>query len=322
MQILNNKKILFIAPEFYDYPKRIKNEMENLGAIVYFVPDQQYDLLDDFLKYFSIYFRGKYSNKILLKNILKISLSIDYVFIIRGGLLSSNVMLFIRENFYKATFISYQWDSMLSNPNFLKIKNYFSKIYSFDRKDSVKYGFLYLPLFFSNRISSLNCIQKNKFDFVFVGNDHGDRYLILEKIFKQVSSKYITYFYLTTSKLGYLIRMFNKNKYPNIKLNKFKFSTLSYEKVMEILNETKCVIDINSSSQEGLTIRTFEALTLNKKLITTNNNIVLEEFYNEKNILVINRENPYIPNDFILSKVQSYNMEKYSITNWLKRMFE
>ena len=35
MEFLKNKKILFIAPIFYDYHKIIKSELESFGAKVY-----------------------------------------------------------------------------------------------------------------------------------------------------------------------------------------------------------------------------------------------------------------------------------------------
>lgn len=59
---------------------------------------------------------------------------------------------------------------------------------------------------------------------------------------------------------------------------------------------------------------------MNKKLITTNASIVNYDFYNKKNILIINRENPQIDISFFSTPYEKINPEiykKYSLSSWI-----
>ena len=53
-----------------------------------------------------------------------------------------------------------------------------------------------------------------------------------------------------------------------------------------IYSNSRCVLDSAQEGQMGLTIRVLEALGAKKKLITTNEDIVNYDFYNEENIYV------------------------------------
>jgi hypothetical protein len=67
----------------------------------------------------------------------------------------------------------------------------------------------------------------------------------------------------------------------------------------EILQASRIIIDIQHPKQTGLTMRTIEMLGLKKKLITTNKDVVDYDFYDEKNIFIIDRKNPQISMDFL-----------------------
>ena len=73
----------------------------------------------------------------------------------------------------------------------------------------------------------------------------------------------------------------------------------------------------------GLTMRTIELLGLQKKIITTNIDIVNYDFYNPVNILIIDRDSPKINKEFFTTPFTPIPQEivsKYIISNWLKRM--
>ena len=92
---------------------------------------------------------------------------------------------------------------------------------------------------------------------------------------------------------------------------------------MQYINE-KCVIDIESPTQNGLTMRTIEMIGLKKKLITTNKDIVNYDFYNPNNILVCDRDNFKIDKSFIETPYEELAKEiyeKYSLKGWLLQIF-
>ena len=85
------------------------------------------------------------------------------------------------------------------------------------------------------------------------------------------------------------------------------------------------VIDINHPSQNGLTNRTLETMASSVKLITTNENVKYYNFYNPNNILIIDRFDINIPDDFFESNFiqidpETYNL--YSIEQFILNIFK
>jgi hypothetical protein len=70
-------------------------------------------------------------------------------------------------------------------------------------------------------------------------------------------------------------------------------------------------------------MRTFETLGMRKKLITTNDDILNYDFYNPSNILVVDRNNPQLSEDFFLGKYvdNSEIISKYHVDQWAINLF-
>lgn len=99
---------------------------------------------------------------------------------------------------------------------------------------------------------------------------------------------------------------------------------MSKSEIRDVFLNSKAVIDIQHPEQTGLTMRSIEMLGLNKKLITTNVDIRNYDFFNGNNIVVINRSNPSVPDDFIDANYIKPNgnvVSKYSIQSWLSSIF-
>ena len=63
-------------------------------------------------------------------------------------------------------------------------------------------------------------------------------------------------------------------------------SKLSYDEVIKRIRRSRCLVDVIQGGSTGLTIKTVEAVMYGRKLLTTNQNVVNEAFYNSQNILV------------------------------------
>ena len=99
---------------------------------------------------------------------------------------------------------------------------------------------------------------------------------------------------------------------------------ISLEEVMNYMECSSILLDIQKENQEGLSFRVFEALGYEKKLITTNKDIVNYDFYNPNNILIIDRENPHIPKTFLntsYSTVSENIIKKYRRESWIQQVF-
>lgn len=104
----------------------------------------------------------------------------------------------------------------------------------------------------------------------------------------------------------------------------FKYYTLKQDEVNDILSKSKVVIDIQMGKQNGLTMRTFETLHLNKKLITSNQNIKQYDFYSSNNILCLEDIKETVDSNFYNETFDLNNKldSKYSIASFVKQLLK
>ncbi|EEX2831637.1 glycosyltransferase, partial [Escherichia coli] len=78
-------------------------------------------------------------------------------------------------------------------------------------------------------------------------------------------------------------------------------------------------IDIHHPSQHGLTMRTIEAVGLNKKIITTNADIKKYDFYDPKDVYVYQSGDSKLPDVFLSTSTTNFkNREMYSLKCWVE----
>ncbi len=121
----------------------------------------------------------------------------------------------------------------------------------------------------------------------------------------------------------YYFKLFD-SKFKKVELQKLSFKSLTINDIVDIYAQSEIVLDINHPSQRGLTMRTFEVLGAKRKLITTNKHIKNYNFYNQNNILVIDREDIDLDFNFFKNSFQEYSKDiydMYSIDGWLQSLF-
>ena len=111
-----------------------------------------------------------------------------------------------------------------------------------------------------------------------------------------------------------------KREFRNTNERDFSFVKMNVKDISHIVDRSKVILDIEHPKQVGLTMRTIEMIGMNKKIITTNKDIVNYDFYDPENILVISRQNPMIPSSFFENDYKPVKKEvydKYDIENWI-----
>lgn len=311
------KRLLLIAPSFYGYGYNIKNHLQNKGFVVSYVDEVPGG---DFF-YISKRFGGSlpqmlmsnYEKRIL--NIVK-KKNIDTVFVIRGFLLPESLFITLRNE--NLSIISYQWDSVRNNPNALMIKKYSDISYSFDPCDSKEYGFLHLPLFYDWQDEDIRIGTPLKSDILFFGSWSYERFKIfeqIENICKQHNLKLKYFLYMPLQ--SYIRRIFHKEKLPLKLISFWKCSRKTY---LRMVLGTSVVFDVPSPTQSGATMRTIEALSLRKKLLTTNSEIVKEKFYCDDNIMLFPAKQDKVYNFLQTPFNEDYQQYLYSIDEWLAKL--
>jgi hypothetical protein len=320
------KRVLFIGIGFYDYEDAIINEFVKQGYEVdYFSETPPNTFL------YRMFQRLKQDKRIkVVKE--KHSLSIveksgknyDLVFIIKGESFSKNAFEILKNKNKNSRFILYLWDSIRRIEGIEAKLDFFDKVFSFDRLDSINTNkLIFNPLFFRNEYSSqnTNSIQKNH--IYHLGWYHSDRLILIQKIAKYCQENNLNYqFILFTGYFSYLIQSFFGGQLKNNKKFLIFKPVSAKENFSNILN-SKVTLDIAHPFQSGLTMRTIELIGAERKLVTTNQDILNYDFYNPNNILIINRNNPVLEKSFFESDYKPIPTEirsSYAIDNWLYRM--
>lgn len=330
MKSFYNKKILFFAPKFFNYEIEIKKKLEELGAQVDFY-DERMDPSN--LDKMIIRLKKNILNKRILNyynNIIDKSIDVEYdfVFFLSPETITKELLKKLKKNQKTAKFIIYMYDSIKNKKNAREILDEFDSHFSFDKNDcEIDSRFKFRPLFYLDAYSKLaENNDDKKYDISFVGTVHSDRYSIIKAIKEQAIKNQlnVNFFMYFPSKVIYLAKkIFDKN-YKDTDIKDFSFNSISKNRVLDIISNSKVILDIQHPKQVGLTMRTIEMLGMKKKLITTNADIKNYDFYNSDNIQIISRDNPVLDFSFIKSNYKEIDKkiyEKYSIGNWLEEIF-
>ena len=153
----------------------------------------------------------------------------------------------------------------------------FDYIFTFDPKDAKKYGFIYSGIPYS-------IISDKKMDTI-----NYDLYLIASAA-DRLDSFLSVYKHVIKNDVSVKYRLTNVKK----KKQEFKDKIIYNKRIpyIDAINEVKqsnCILEILSEGQSGASLRYYEAVCYNKKLLTNNKNVVNLPFYNPEYIHVFEK---------------------------------
>lgn len=341
------KRLLLISPVLYGIEKHINDALQKKGFEVTWIENKilpfDYQSPDAKLRslrrtFYALTFKKEQHIKKQLSTID--NLNFDVLLSINCHVLCSCLIRKLRNRNKNIKTILYLWDST-NKFSCLKTTELFDRVYTFDHDDSKKHNWDYIPNFFIKNEDSQN--KNHKYDLLFVGKFTEHRLKLLDEIIdKQLVSRPFKYYIkllpaYKNSLHSYLLylaikRFREKNKwicdytlnYEAItrKLNHeyLIYKPVSPETVVKKRAQSKVIIDLPFPDQSGYTHNAIAALALGKKLITTNNRIRNEEFYNPDQVKIIDQNNPEVDYSWIKEKgefsIHPY-FEKLEMSNWL-----
>lgn len=328
---LKGKRILFLSVRFFGYQFDIANAFDRLGAEV-------------------DYFDERPSNSVLVKTLIRVERNLlgryldryharimdytadrdyDYIFVLRCETMSAASLERLRRLHPRARLIAYHWDSMRNNKNASRTVGCFDDVYSFDHGDvealpRVKFKALF---FLEDYRQVASSTVERDIDLLFVGTAHSDRYRIIRRVaalFEGLGMRAYTYFFFP-ARLLYIRKKLLDRSFLHTRMSDFHYSPLGKSQVMELFCRSRVIIDLNHPRQTGLTMRCFEVMGAKRKLITTNPHIRDYDFYDPANIMVLDRKDPRLDEEFIRAPYREIPVEvyeKYSIKNWVRSFFD
>lgn len=180
---------------------------------------------------------------------------------------------------------------------YVKLK-LFDIVYTFDKDDALKYNMTHFYTMFSRKF--LPFTQENiMYDAIYIGSDKG-RYKMLSQFKRKCAHSNI------------YVNMLNVTK-EQLEMSSFQSNiSIPYKDSLELVIKSNCIIDlVLDPEQSGLSLRTYEAIAFNKKLITNNKSIKDFPFYNSKYMFYFEKIDD-IDEDFIKERIKvdyGYNDE-------------
>lgn len=325
---LQNKKVLMLAPSFFEYYKSIKACIEKKGAKVDVILE---NFVDKSYLYRFFFIKNEvtkklYTERFYIKEINELEHQYDYILVIRGEAINSSILQLLKEKSPNAIFIMYQWDSVRNNPNCLNIQQYFDTIYTFDPEDAERYNWRYRPLFYIEEDSETS-ISTKEIDFTMVGTLYYKRAELFNRINEYCkTNSYVFFNHIYCPKFVFLLHKYilRDTKYSYMRKSDVKYYSINAKDLYKIYDKSKVLVDYTADDQTGLTMRTIESLGHRCKLITNNKKIMESDIYRYGNIYIYDMNNFNIPIDFIESSYKDLPESMthyYSLSGWVESIF-
>ena len=168
----------------------------------------------------------------------------------------------------------------------------FNKVFSFDASDCSRYGFSRIFSAYSMP-EGMYKDSKMESSVFFIGYGKG-RLELLQNTFKRIGTEISgCRFYITG------VKNTEKEEIQGVTYNE----NMSFYQEQLMAYNTDCIVEVLKEGQQGITLRTCEAVLFNKKLLTNNQSIVDMPFYNSEFMSVFAAPED-IDMDFIKEKME------------------
>ena len=329
-----NKNILFSVDDMLGYKENIEEVLKKKFNVAEYI-EGYFPLKSERTLFFKLLREFSKRNKIIRRYYQKYieryycnlldqykGIKFDYFLVVAGREFSKEFIQELKKRNPNIKCILFVWDRF----KYTTLRNSaeeFDYIFSFDQKDCEKYGFYFRPSFYLDEIKQNKIdYDKRKYDIFYVGRLRSkERYKIIEEFYKY-SQKMNLNCYLKL----YVNKELEKNL-PNEYLKEIIIKEMiPYDKNINIIKNSKCVLDLNIADQMGLTLRSIESVGSETKIITTNTLIKKYDFYDKKNIYCIEKieDISLIPKEFFVEEYKklSENIKnKYTAQGFIEEIF-
>ena len=186
-------------------------------------------------------------------------------------------------------------------------------IFSFDPSDAEKYNFIYNPVSYS--VISPNGSNTTEYDLYLAANAKTrGRLPVFNEIYEHIRGKGVSTHYRLTG-----VKNDNQVFKGEIIYNK----PIKYPEIIEGVKKSNCILEVLARGQSGCTLRYYESVCYNKKLLTNNKNVVNLPFYNPDYIHIFEKPED-IDCDWVKERIPvDYHYDgRFSPTHLIDRIIE
>lgn len=240
----------------------------------------------------------------------------DQILVINPELIDLEYHLQIKKHTKK--YIAYLYDSVSRCPVEHLLNGVFDEIYSFDKDDIAIYGFSATSNYTYFKLEENNQINTN--DFVYIGSID-NRVNHLNSLAQKLKDEGKTYAFYAIGKKAFVCKLkqffLGKNKHITFQKNRF-----NQQETLDIYRKSKVIIDLVRENQAGLSFRIFEAIGLQKNVITNNKSISTYDISDSGKIVYLDDLLKINEVSFNEGNYSNELREKYHINNWIQTVFK
>lgn len=235
--------------------------------------------------------------------------------IVKDPLICSELLAFIRKYNPSARFVV-KYDNRVQNTfPASEASKYADELWSYDMDDCRQYGMRFTPENYLDiyRIKPGERKEKPEYDIVYVGRDKGRAEYLFELKHKFEEMGLKTYFHITAD------RSFQRFK------RKFYRPVIPYREYVDLLRNTKALLNIMPESQTSITPRDMEVLFDGVKGITNNKGVKSLKFYDKDRYFIIGEDRPEDLKAFLerpFPAVEESELEKLGFDKMVLGMFD
>lgn len=180
------------------------------------------------------------------------------------------------ENVYLYALLTDSLEANSPHLNYVRDKlssNVWAKVLTYDKYDAKKYGFTWFGYTYYSSFDFVSPSQQTS-DLYFVGYDKGNRASLIGKIFDTLESQGVDCNFKMVSN--------HADTFVNGSQLAYTRKKQTYPEVVADVKSSKCILEVLQEHQQAQSIRYFEAIVYNKKLLTNNVHIKELPYYDPR----------------------------------------
>lgn len=276
--------LLIIQKDFYSFEKHVRGALNDLGYDVtvanHEYPESTFGKILGKLQ-LPLFFELTYKH--ITQNFLD-NKHYDVVLIIKGRGVSGKLIERLKQSATKV--VGYNYDSFKYNPSPLKWYKQATSYFTFDYKDGDTYQVPVVELFSS---SPVNTDAKDiRYEISALVRNHSQRLKYLHKVISILKPNSYFIYIFEQNILTFAVN-FIKNPVLYLKYWKFiHFKPLKYNDYNDVIKSSAVTIDYAHHRQTGITIRCYESINMQTKIISNNTYLSRSKYFNDTNSLIYN----------------------------------
>lgn len=321
LESFRGKNVLLISPNFFQYVAEIAAAFKKYGINSTYLNDRAnsgflWKLIARYLPTLNERFVAQKLEELCKEE------AFDYLLIIKGESVSEKLLELFKRYNPNAPVYLYLWDSIKNSGHAIKYRSQYTKVFTFDNDDSQQYKIQLLPLFVGMQYQPSPRTQGFEYDLMFVGTAHSIRSKVLNQIEQVATREHLRFFdfRFVQNRMIYVFRYLTNPDFRKTPKALIHLDQISGEKVQKVFSKSKVVVDVTHPEQSGLTGRVVEALSIGRKVVTTNPRVLDYAVVDPQDVLLWPTQKAELTRKFIDTSYHG-NPERvyhfFSVETWL-----